>query len=88
MSISSISFMSAKPSSAVVKKAAEKAEALKEKAVYYGKEPMGEVKNDVSHRVSDLKSYVDSRQQVIKENSDKVDADKLAEAYKAAHGIQ
>jgi len=87
MSVSNISFMSAKPSSAMVKKAAEKAEALKEQAVYYGKEPMGTIKEEVGHRAADLKSYVDSRQQVVKD-ADKVSADKLAEAYKAAHGIQ
>ena len=83
MSIQNVSFMSAKPSNAVVKKAEE----LKEKAVYYGKEPMGELKKKVNHRASDLKSYLDSRQQIIEDNTSKVAADELAEAYKSAHGI-
>ena len=89
MSISGISFMSTKPSKTVVKEAAKKAEALKEKAVYYGKEPTGEITKEVEHRASDLKSYLDSRQQVVKEaDIDNVSADELAKAYKAAHGIK
>ena len=88
MSISSISFMSAKPSKAVIKEATKKAEELKEQAMFYGKEPIGDIKKEASHRISDLKSYMDSHQQVIKENSvDKISGDEIAQAYKAAHGI-
>ena len=93
MTVGNISFM-AKPVDTVVKKAAEKAEALKEQATYLGKEPMGEVANVVKNakeevgalRAADLKSYVDSRQQVIKPEAPS--ADEIAEAYRAAHGIK
>lgn len=88
MSIQNISFMG-KSANTAVKKLAEKAE-----TTYFGKEPVGEVakiakkaKNEVGVRTSGIESFLDSRQQVLKENIEDVSADKLAEAYKAAHGI-
>lgn len=94
MTVGNISFM-AKPVNTVVKKAAEKAEALKEQATYLGKEPMGEVANVVKNakeeevgalRAAALESYLASRQQVIKPEAPS--ADEIAEAYRAAHGIK
>jgi hypothetical protein len=80
--------MSTNPSKAILKKAAEEANALKEKAVYYGKEPIGEltapVKKDL--RVSDLESYTTSHQQINQLEKD-VSADVLAKAYRASRGI-
>ncbi len=88
MSIQAISFMGVKPGNGIVKKAAEKAEALKEEAIYYGKEPMGEATKALKEnfRPADLESYVNSRK-TIGELPQDVSAEELAEAYKAAHGI-
>lgn len=90
MTVGNISFM-AKPVNTVVKKAAEKAETLKEQATYLGKEPMGEVANIAKNAKEEvgalsLNSYVASRQQVIKPEAPS--ADEIAEAYRAAHGIK
>ena len=68
-------------------------EFAKEVKTYMGKEPIGEVKNAVKDveskiiREADLKSYLDSRGPIEDKTKD-VSADKLAEAWKAAHGIQ
>ena len=42
-------------------------------------------KKEIGHRASDLKSYLDSRQQVI-EQAD-ASADEIAKAFRAARGI-
>ena len=54
MTVQNISFMAVKPNKAVIDNAAKKAEVLK-------------TTNLKSYRESDIKSYLDSRQQIIKE---------------------
>ena len=87
MSIQSVSFMPTKPSKAILKKAAEEANTLKEKAVYYGKEPIGELTAPVRKdlRAIDLESYATSHQQINTVEKD-VSADELAKAYRASKG--
>lgn len=86
MTIQSISFMGAKPTKEILKRARNKAENIKEEAMYLGKEPIGEIKQNAELRAEDLKSYLDSRQQIIKQEEISA-ADEIAEAYRAAHGI-
>lgn len=87
MSIQSVSFMSTKPSKAILKKATEEANTLK-KAVYYGKEPIGELTAPVRKdlRATDLESYATSHQQINTVEKD-VSADELAKAFRASKGI-